>query len=273
MKKTPIRIAVAGATGRMGRQLIQAVAQSKQVTLGAALSRAGSELCGMDAGEMVGIGDLGVKISDNLAAIKEDFNILIDFTRPDASLTYLDFCRQHRKGMVIGTTGFSNSQKQTIKVAAQETGIVFAVNFSVGINLMLKLLEKIAQVMGEEADIEIIEAHHRHKIDAPSGTALAMGEAIAVVLGRDLSHCSVYRCEGHTGERKEKSIGFAIVRAGEILGEHTAMFAKIGERLEITHKVSSRMTFASGAVRAAVWLFDQKKGFYDMINVLNLDKL
>ncbi|KYP97680.1 dihydrodipicolinate reductase [Sodalis-like endosymbiont of Proechinophthirus fluctus] len=273
MSNTTIRIAVSGAGGRMGRQLIQAVVQSKQATLGAALSRASSGLCEVDAGELAGTSALGIKIRDNLTAIKEDFDILIDFTRPDASLAYLDFCRRHRKGIVIGTTGFSNAQKETINAAAQETGIVFAANFSVGVNLMLKLLEKTAQVMGAEADIEIIEAHHRHKVDAPSGTALAMGETIAGALGSDLAHCAVYSREGNSGERKAKSIGFATVRAGDIVGEHTAMFAKIGERLEITHKASSRMTFASGAVRAAVWLFDQKKGLYDMVNVLDLDKL
>lgn len=273
MSNTRIRIAVSGAGGQMGRQLIQAVAQSKQAALGAALSRAGSGLCGVDAGELAGIGALGVRISDDLTAVKEDFDILIDFTRPDASLAYLDFCRRHRKGIVIGTTGFSNAQKEAICTATQETGIVFAANFSVGVNLMLKLLEKAARVIGEMADIEIIEAHHRHKVDAPSGTALAMGTAIASALGRDLADCAVYSRERHTGERKTKSIGFATVRAGDIVGEHTAMFAEVGERLEITHKASSRMTFASGAVHAAVWLSGQKKGLFDMVNVLGLDRL
>ncbi|OZI15600.1 4-hydroxy-tetrahydrodipicolinate reductase [Sodalis-like symbiont of Philaenus spumarius] len=273
MSNTPIRIAVAGAGGRMGRQLLQAVAQSKQATLGAALTRTGSALCGVDAGELAGIGALGVAISGELAAVKDDFDMLIDFTRPDVSMAYLAFCRRHHKGIVIGTTGFSDAQKKAISAAAQETGVVFAANFSVGVNLMLKLLEKAAQVMGEEADIEIIEAHHHHKVDAPSGTALAMGEAIAGALGRDLARCAVYSREGYTGERKAKSIGFATVRAGDIVGEHTAMFAEIGERLEITHKASSRMTFASGAVRAAVWLSDQKRGLFDMVNVLNLDRL
>ncbi|WP_074011656.1 4-hydroxy-tetrahydrodipicolinate reductase [Candidatus Sodalis sp. SoCistrobi] len=273
MSNTPTRIAVAGAGGRMGRQLIQAVAQSEQATLGAAVCRAGSTLCGVDAGELAGIGALGVTISDTLEAVKDDFDILIDFTRPDASMGYLAFCRRHHKGIIIGTTGFSDAQKEAISAAAQETGIVFAANYSVGVNVMLKLLEKAAQVMGEEADIEIIEAHHRHKVDAPSGTALAMGEAIAGALGRDLSRCAVYSREGHTGERKAKSIGFATVRAGDIVGEHTAMFAETGERLEITHKASSRMTFATGAVRAAVWLCGEKKGLYDMVNVLNLDRL
>lgn len=273
MSNTPIRIAVAGAGGRMGRQLIQAVAQSEQATLGAALTRTDSALCGVDAGELAGIGALGVAISGELAAVKDDFDILIDFTRPDASMAYLAFCSRHHKGIVIGTTGFSDAQEEAISAATQETGVVFAANFSVGVNLMLKLLEKAAKVMGEEADIEIIEAHHRHKVDAPSGTALAMGEAIAGTLGRDLARCAVYSREGHTGERKAKSIGFATVRAGDIVGEHTVLFAEVGERLEITHKASSRMTFACGAVRAAVWLADQKRGLFDMVNVLNLDKL
>lgn len=273
MNNTPIRIAVTGANGRMGRQLIQAVMQSEQTVLGAALTRASSGLRGVDAGELASVGALGVAINDDFQAVKNDFDILIDFTCPEASLAYLSWCREHNKGIVIGTTGFSKMQKMAINAAAHETGIVFAANFSVGVNLMLKLLEKAAQVIGEEADIEIIEAHHRHKIDAPSGTALAMGEVIAGVLGRDFADCAVYGREGHTGERGAKTIGFATVRAGDIIGEHTAIFAEIGERLEITHKTSSRMTFARGAIRAAVWLSDQKKGLFDMVNILNLDKL
>ncbi|CUX96886.1 4-hydroxy-tetrahydrodipicolinate reductase [Candidatus Doolittlea endobia] len=271
MSNIPIRIAVAGAGGRMYHHLIKAVVQSKEATLGAALARTGSTLCGVDSGEVAGIGALGVTINGELTEIKkDDFDILIDFTRPDATMTYLEFCRQYHKGIVIGTTGFNNAQKEVISTAAQETKIVFSANFSVGVNLTIKLLEKAAQIMGEKADIEIIEIHHRHKVDAPSGTALAMGEAIAGVLGRDLAHCAVYSREGHTGERKTKSIGFATVRAGDIVGEHTAMFVDIGERLEITHKASSRMTFAIGAVRAAVWLSAQKRGLFDMVDVLNL---
>lgn len=273
MCNRPIRIAVTGAGGRMGRQLVQEVAQSKQVVLGAALSRAGSGLCGVDAGKLAGIGEVGVIINEDCAMVANDFDILIDFTSPEASLWYVDFCRRHRKGIVIGTTGFSNDQKDIINAAARETGIVLAANFSIGVNLMLKLLEKAALVMGKEADIEIIEVHHRYKMDAPSSTALAMGEAIAGALGYNLAHCAVYGREGHTGKRKAKSIGFATVRAGNIMGEHTAMFVEVAERLEITHKVSSRLSFASGAVRAALWLFGQKKGLFNMLNVLNLDKL
>ncbi|AFP84949.1 4-hydroxy-tetrahydrodipicolinate reductase [secondary endosymbiont of Ctenarytaina eucalypti] len=270
---TPVRIAVAGAGGRMGRQIIQAVVESKQTVLGAVLSRPSSGLCGLDAGELAKIGALGVIITSDLSAVKKDFDIFIDFTRPATSLIYLDFCRRHHKGIVIGTTGFSNEQKETINAASKETSIVFAANFSVGGNLMLKLLEKVALVIGEEADIEILDVHHRHKVDAPSGTALTMGKAIAGALGRDFAHCAVYNRASHPGERKAKSIGFSTIRGGNIIGEHTAIFAEGGERLEITHKASHRITFARGAVRAAVWLVKHQKGLFDMLHVLNLNKL
>lgn len=268
-----IRIAVVGASGRMGRQLIQAVHEAEGASLGAALVRKGSSLVGSDAGEMAGAGTLGVTIVDDLTAVVDDFDILIDFTRPEATLEYLKFCREQHKAIVIGTTGFDQAGKAAISEAAQDIGIVFAANFSVGVNLVLKLLEKAAKVMGDYADIEIVEAHHRHKVDAPSGTALAMGEAIADAMEWDLDQHAVYAREGHTGERKAQTIGFATVRAGDIVGEHTAMFADIGERVEITHKASSRMTFAKGAVRASVWLSSQKNGLFDMKNVLNLDDI
>ncbi|AUH02423.1 4-hydroxy-tetrahydrodipicolinate reductase [Prodigiosinella confusarubida] len=273
MKDTSIRIAVAGAGGRMGRQLIQAVEQMTGVVLGAALERPGSSLIGVDAGELAGLGKLNVAVSGSLDAIKDDFDVLIDFTRPEGTLTHLAFCRQHAKSMIIGTTGFDEQGKDAIRQAAADIGIVFAANFSVGVNVMLKLLEKTAKVMGDYTDIEIIEAHHRHKVDAPSGTALAMGEAIAGALGRSLKDCAVYTREGYTGERDPKSIGFATVRAGDIVGEHTAMFADVGERIEITHKASSRMTFANGAVRAALWLNAHNYGLFDMKDVLGLDDL
>jgi len=273
MSNAVIRIAVVGAAGRMGRQLIQATAQAEDACLGAAVARAGSSLAGTDAGELAGCGTLGVVVSDSLAAVVNDFDVLIDFTRPEATLDYLAFCRQHRKAMVIGTTGFDDAGKAAIKAAAEDIGIVFAANFSVGVNLVLKLLEKAAKVMGEYADIEIVEAHHRHKVDAPSGTALAMGEAIAGAMDWDLNEHAVYAREGITGERKAQTIGFATVRAGDIVGEHTAMFADIGERVEITHKASSRMTFANGAVRAALWLSSHKGGLFDMRSVLNLNDL
>lgn len=273
MSNADIRMAIAGAGGRMGRQLIQAVSEAEGVVLGAALQRKGSSLIGTDAGELAGVGRLNVKVSDSLDDIVNDFDILIDFTRPEGTLAYLDFCQKHQKGIVIGTTGFDDAGKAAIKQAAESIPVVFAANFSVGVNLVLKLLEKAAQVMGDYTDIEIIEAHHRHKVDAPSGTALAMGEAIADTLGRDLKECGVFSRVGHTGERDPKSIGFATVRAGDIVGEHTAIFADIGERVEITHKASSRMTFAKGAIRAGSWLSVKKVGLFDMRDVLNLDEI
>ncbi|ELQ5983393.1 4-hydroxy-tetrahydrodipicolinate reductase [Cronobacter sakazakii] len=273
MQEAQVRVAIAGANGRMGRQLIQAALAMDGVALGAALVREGSTLLGADAGELAGTGATGVTLKSNLEAVKDDFDVLIDFTRPEGTLAYLAFCRAHNKGMVIGTTGFDDTGKAAIHETATAIPVVFAANFSVGVNVMLKLLEKAAQVMGDYTDIEIIEAHHRHKVDAPSGTALAMGEAIAGALNKDLKSCAVYAREGYTGERVPGTIGFATVRAGDIVGEHTAMFADIGERIEITHKASSRMTFANGAVRAALWLKAQKKGFFDMRDVLNLNDL
>ena len=265
-----IRLAIVGAPGRMGRNLIQAAHQAEGVAVGAALARSGSSLLGTDAGELAGIGKTGVTVTDDLLKVVDDFDVLIDFTRPEGTLEYLAFCRQHQKAMVIGTTGFDDAGKAAIRAAAEEIGIVFAANFSVGVNLMLNLLQQAASVMGEYADIEIVEAHHRHKVDAPSGTALAMGEAIADAMEWKLEDHAVYAREGHTGERKPHTIGFATVRAGDIIGEHTALFADIGERIEISHKASSRMTFAKGAVRAPVWVESRKSGLYDMRDVLNL---
>jgi 4-hydroxy-tetrahydrodipicolinate reductase len=268
-----IRLAIVGAPGRMGRNLIQAVQQVEGVALGAALARSGSSLLGVDAGELAGTDKTGVIVTDDLHQVVDDFDVLIDFTRPEGTLEYLAFCRQHRKAMVIGTTGFDEAGKAAIHAAAEEIGIVFAANFSVGVNLVLNLLQQAAKVMGDYADIEIVEAHHRHKVDAPSGTALAMGEAIADAMNWNLDEHAVYAREGYTGERKAQTIGFATVRAGDIVGEHTAMFADIGERVEITHKASSRMTFANGAVKAAGWLKDKKSGLYDMRDVLDLSML
>ncbi|KAA6045387.1 MULTISPECIES: 4-hydroxy-tetrahydrodipicolinate reductase [Pantoea] len=267
-----IRLAIVGAPGRMGRNLIQAAHQAEGVAVGAALARSGSSLLGTDVGELAGIGKTGVIVTDDLLKVVNDFDVLIDFTRPEGTLEYLTFCRQHQKAMVIGTTGFDDAGKAAIRTAAEDIGIVFAANFSVGVNLMLNLLQQAASVMGEYADIEIVEAHHRHKVDAPSGTALAMGEAIADAMEWKLEDHAVYAREGHTGERKPHTIGFATVRAGDIIGEHTALFADIGERIEISHKASSRMTFAKGAVRAAVWVESRKSGLYDMRDVLNLAK-
>jgi 4-hydroxy-tetrahydrodipicolinate reductase len=259
------RIAVVGATGRMGLCLIKAAAQNAVLTT--AVSRTAA---GKDAGELAGIGTLNLPVTADLASVIEQFDVLIDFTRPEPSMVYLELCRQHGKKIVIGTTGYSDVQKIAIAKAAQEVAIVFAPNFSVGVNLSLKLLEMAAKVMGDYTDIEIIEAHHRHKIDAPSGTALRMGEVVAQALGRNLKDCAIYGREGNTGERERKTIGFSTIRAGDIVGEHTVMFADEGERVEITHKATSRMTFANGAVRAALWLQDKQSGLYDMQDVLGL---
>lgn len=273
MSTNLIRIAIAGAGGKMGRQLIQSAAQIEGVTLGAAFERQGSSLIGSDAGELAGIGICGVTITDNLELAKDQFDLLIDFTRPEGTLAHLNFCVEHKKMMIIGTTGFDDAGKQAITDAAKKIAIVFAANFSVGVNLVLKLLEKATKIMGDYTDIEIIEAHHRYKVDAPSGTALAMGESIAQALNCNLKDRAIYCREGHTGERPKGAIGFSTIRAGDIVGEHTAIFADIGERVEISHKASSRMPFANGAVRAAIWLAKQPVGLYDMREVLNLNNL
>ncbi|TAK64819.1 4-hydroxy-tetrahydrodipicolinate reductase [Methylobacter sp.] len=265
-----MRIAVVGASGRMGLCLIKAAALAKNAELAVAVSRPESLAIGRDAGELAGISVVGVKVGDDLASVIDQFDVLIDFTRPDASMAFIDICRETGKKLVIGTTGYSDQQKAQISEAAKDVAIVMAPNMSVGVNLSLKLLEMTAKVMGDYTDIEVIEAHHRHKVDAPSGTALRMGEVVANALGRDLKDCAIYGREGNTGERDRKTIGFSTIRAGDIVGEHTVMFADDGERVEITHKATSRMTFANGAVRAAVWLADKNTGLYDMQDVLGL---
>lgn len=264
------RIAVVGAAGRMGKILIEACAENDQTELSAATEHPESSLIGADAGELTGVGKNQITVVDSLDATKGDFDVLIDFTRPEPTMQHLQWCVANQKKIVIGTTGFSDEQKAAITEAGEKIGVVFAPNMSVGVNLTLKLLEMTAKVLGDSVDIEVIEAHHRHKVDAPSGTALRMGEVIADTLDRDLSECAVYGREGHTGERDRKTIGFETIRAGDIVGEHTVMFADIGERIEITHKASSRMTFAKGAVRAAAWLGDKHSGVYDMQDVLGL---
>ena len=265
-----LRIALVGVSGRMGLSLIKAVAAAEHAELTVAVSRPDSLAIGKDAGELAGISPLGVTVSDNLAAKVDQFDVLIDFTRPDASMEYIEICRQAGKQIVIGTTGYSEAQKAAIAEAAKDVALVIAPNMSVGVNLSLKLLEMTAKVMGDYTDIEVIEAHHRHKIDAPSGTALRMGEVVAATLGRDLKDCAIYGREGDTGARDRKTIGFSTIRAGDIVGEHTVMFADDGERVEITHKATSRMTFANGAVRAAVWLAGKPQGWFDMQDVLGL---
>ncbi|WP_185268277.1 4-hydroxy-tetrahydrodipicolinate reductase [Halopseudomonas xiamenensis] len=264
------RIAVIGAAGRMGKTLIEAIGQAEGASLTAAIERPESTLIGADAGELAGVGKLGVNIVGELDAVLDQFDVLIDFTHPTSTLVNLEACRAAGKAMVIGTTGFSEDEKQLIAHAAQDVPVVFAPNFSVGVNLTLKLLDMAARVMGDEADIEIIEAHHRHKVDAPSGTALRMGEVVADALGRNLQEVAVYGREGQTGARDRNTIGFATVRAGDVVGDHTVLFATEGERVEITHKASSRMTFAKGAVRSAIWLAGRSNGLYDMQDVLSL---
>ncbi|EIJ43040.1 dihydrodipicolinate reductase [Beggiatoa alba B18LD] len=265
-----IKIAIAGAAGRMGKHLIEATQQHPETVLATALEHPASTLLGADAGELAGVGKLSISVQSDLSKCLDDFDVLIDFTRPEATLANLAYCRQAKKRMVIGTTGFSHEQKNIINEAAKDIAIVFAPNMSIGVNLSLKLLEMAAKVLGDTVDIEVIEAHHRHKVDAPSGTALRMGEVVAQALGRDLKTCAVYAREGITGERDRQSIGFQTIRAGDIVGEHTVMFADVGERIEITHKASSRMTFAKGAVRAAAWLAEKESGLFDMQDVLGL---
>ncbi len=265
-----VRIALVGCNGRMGKVLVEAINLNPEARLTAALERPGSAVLGLDVGELNGLGTLGVTITDDLAKVKDEFDLIIDFTRPEATLAHLAFAREQGKKIVIGTTGFTDEGKRAINQAAEQMGVVFASNYSVGVNLVFKLLEQAAKVMGDYTDIEIIEGHHRHKVDAPSGTALSMGEVVAKTLGRDLKQCAVYGREGITGERDRNTIGFATIRAGDLVGEHTVMFADIGERVEITHKASSRLTFANGAVRAAVWLATQPAGLYDMQDVLQL---
>ena len=264
-----LNIAIAGSSGRMGRALLEAVAQAPDMRLAAALERKGSPFVGKDGGELFGA-PCGVSIGEDTASALAGCHALIDFTRPEATLDHLQACRELGINIVIGTTGFSVEQKGLIADAGRDIGVVFAPNMSVGVNLSLKLLDMAARVLNEGYDIEIVEAHHRHKVDAPSGTALRMGEVVATALGRNLAECAVYGREGVTGERSPSTIGFATVRGGDIVGDHTVLFAGTGERIEITHKASSRATFALGALRAARFLAQRGKGLFDMQDVLGL---
>jgi 4-hydroxy-tetrahydrodipicolinate reductase len=265
-----IHVAIAGAAGRMGRQLLDACSRVESIRCSVASEHPDSPFIGADAGEIAGIGRLGIPITADLAPLVDRFDLLIDFTKPAVTIAHLALCRSAGKAMVIGTTGLSAEQKAEIAAGAARIPIVFAPNMSVGVNLCLKLLELAARTLGDSVDIEILEAHHRHKVDAPSGTALAMGQTIAGVLGRDLAQCAVYGREGVTGERDRNTIGFATIRGGDIVGDHTVLFADDGERIEITHRASSRMTFAKGAARAAAWLANRPPGLYDMRDVLDL---
>ena len=266
---TPLKIAVAGASGRMGRMLVEAIDSVEDTVLTGALDVIESPSVGVDAAMFLGQ-PKGVLIESDLAKGLINADFLIDFTRPEGTLKHLEYCASHGIKMIIGTTGFDDAGKAAIAAAAEKIAIVFAPNMSVGVNVTLKLLEMAAKSFSYGYDIEIIEAHHRHKVDAPSGTALKMGEVIADVLGRDLNEVGVFSREGVTGERDPSSIGFATIRGGDIVGDHTVLFAGIGERVEITHKSSSRVTYAHGSLRAARFLADKKTGLFDMFDVLGL---
>lgn len=263
------RIGIVGAGGRMGRMLIEAVLKDPQFALGAAFDVAGSSTIGRTAGDLVGL-DSNVVVTNDLAAGLKNVDCLIDFTRPQGTLEHLELCRRAGVGIVIGTTGFEAEGKAAIKTAAEDIPVVFAPNMAVGVNLVFKLLDTAARILNQGYDIEIVEAHHRLKIDAPSGTALRMGEVVAGALGRDLAECAVYGREGVTGERDPSTIGFATVRGGDIVGDHTVMFCGLGERVEVTHKASSRQPYALGSLRAARFIAGRQKGLFDMQDVLGL---
>lgn len=266
-----LKVAIVGAAGRMGRTLVEAVTQnSHAMRVSAATVHADDPALGVDIGLLAVGAALGVETVAELSPEQADFDVLIDFTSPEATMSHLALCQAHSKAIVIGTTGLSSDQQQVLQMAAANIPIMYAPNMSVGVNLCLKLLQEAARVLGDEVDIEITEAHHRYKKDAPSGTALKMGEVIAETLDRDLDECAVYGREGVDQERDRKTIGFTTIRAGDIVGDHTVTFAGLGERVEITHKASSRMTFASGAVRAAQWIAEKENGLYSMQDVLEL---
>ncbi|MBO1532028.1 4-hydroxy-tetrahydrodipicolinate reductase [Psychrobacter sp. F1192] len=271
-KNSTIKVGVIGAGGRMGRMLIEAVQDNPQTTLSAAIERQGSSLIGADAGEVAAIGRLHVSIVDDLVAVIDDIDVLIDFSLPDATEQNMQTCAEHQVAMVIGTTGFNEQQEQVLSEASKHIAIVYAGNYSTGVNLSLKLLNMAAKAFGNTADVEIIEAHHKHKIDAPSGTAYMMAEAVAEARGQDLAEVAVYGREGQTGAREAGTIGIHAVRGGEIVGDHTVMFITDGEMIEITHRARARMTFAAGAVRAATWVISQNKGQYNMQDVLGISE-
>ncbi len=264
-----MKIAIAGASGRMGRMLIEAVLNDSDAQLVGALDRAGSPFLGQDAGAFLGK-QTGVTLTDDLDAVFAQADYLIDFTRPEGTIAHVEAALRHDVKLVIGTTGFTDEQKATLHAAAAKIGIVFSANMSVGVNVTLKLLEFAAKHFSHGYDIEIVEAHHRHKVDAPSGTALMMGEAVAGALGRSLDDCAVYGRHGVTGERDPSTIGFSAIRGGDIVGDHTVLFAGIGERIEITHKSSSRVSYAQGALRAVRFLSERGAGLFEMQDVLGL---
>lgn len=266
-----VKIAVTGAGGRMGKILIEAVAAVENAELAVAIERPGSSLVGADAGELAGVGKLGVAIVDDLRSVTEQFDVLIDFTAPAATLANAAVCAEAGKALVVGTTGFSAEEKTRLDELLSNSPVCIAANYSTGVNLCFKLLDMAARVLADDVDIEIYEAHHRHKVDAPSGTALRMGEVVAAAVGRSLEEVAVYGREGQTGARERSTIGFATVRGGDVVGDHTVSFLADGERVEISHKASSRMSFGRGAVRAAIWIADKPAGRYDMQDVLGLN--
>lgn len=266
---TATRIGIVGAGGRMGRMLIEATLKDEQLVLGAVFDQPGSPTIGKAVGDLVGMAS-GVLVTSDVAAGLKDIDCLIDFTRPQGTLMHLELCRQAGVGIIIGTTGFEPEGKAAIAAAAEEIPVVFAPNMAVGVNLVFKLLDTAARILNEGYDMEIVEAHHRMKIDAPSGTALRMGEVLAGAMGRELKDCAIYGREGVTGERDPSTIGFATVRGGDIVGDHTVMFCGLGERVEITHKASSRLPYALGSLRAARFIAGRKNGLFDMQDVLGL---
>jgi 4-hydroxy-tetrahydrodipicolinate reductase len=265
----PLKIVIAGCSGRMGHALLEGVFADAELVLHGALDRANNPQLGHDAGEFLGKVS-NVKVSDDLMQVLQGADVLVDFTRPEASMVYLEACKKANVKMIIGTTGFTPEQKQLIESAAQHISIVFAPNMSVGVTLLINLVEQAAKVLNDGYDIEVVEMHHRYKVDAPSGTALRLGEAAAKGLGQRLDDCAIYAREGVTGEREAGKIGFATMRGGDVVGDHTVVLAGIGERVELTHKASSRATFALGALRAAKFLHDKQRGLYDMQDVLGL---
>jgi len=264
-----IRFALVGSSGRMGRTLIEAVLKAEDAELVAAIDQADSPFIGKDAGELIGT-PCGVAISSDLEAGLAKADCLIDFTRPEGTLIHLEACRKHKVALVIGTTGFNAEGKKQIEAAAKDIPVVFAPNMAVGVNAVFKLLDVAARILNEGYDVEVIEAHHRHKVDAPSGTALRMGEVVAAALGRTLEEDAVYGREGHTGERPASQIGFSTIRGGDIVGDHTVLFAGTGERIEITHKSASRMSYALGSLKAARFMQGKASGLFDMQDVLGL---
>ncbi|VFP83192.1 4-hydroxy-tetrahydrodipicolinate reductase [Candidatus Erwinia haradaeae] len=268
MKKT-IRVAITGTDGRMGRKLIKATMHIPEIILGAAIVNTNSLLIGSDAGELVGSGITGIKITDQVDQVADSFDVLIDFTRPQGTLKYLALCKKYKKAMIIGTTGFNTTEYDIIQNTAKDIAIVCSSNFSIGATIMLKLAGQAAKMIGEHADIDILETHHREKIDSPSGTALVIGEAIARAMHWDFNQHAIYSSDQSVAPRLQQKIKFTSIRCGDTVGEHTALFSDIGEYVKISHKVSTRMAFAKGALKSALWVKNHKTGYFNMLDILN----